>query len=181
METNPFLSLKINPDDISPLVSSITKLLSQFGVPYQLCNNEHVSLAYVLGDYKKEEIDFVVDEICEKGISVRVIGVDILEGLTTPFDYLALKISQDDEFEYAKGYIREHFKIKEDFGGKPFAPHISIIKFEKNLLTKEDMENLCRYIEVLNVDITCRCVVSAKELEIFSKDYKKLDSTKFKD
>lgn len=177
---NPFISLKINADDISPLISSITKLLDQFSVPYQLCNNEHISLAYVLGDHKKEDLIPIINEICEKGFSVRISGFEVLEGQTTPFDYLALKLTQNDEFEYAKGFIKEHVSIKENFGGKPFEPHISVVKFEKGILNKDDFESLCRYLEVLNIDVTCRCSVSAKEIELYSKEYAKLDSVSFK-
>jgi 2'-5' RNA ligase len=181
METNPFLSLKINPDDVSPIVRSVTRLLDDLHLPYEICRNEHISLAYVIGEHKKEEIQEVIKEISEKGISVRISGIEFLEGLTTPFDYIALKITQDEygEFEYAKGYIKEHFSIKEKFGDKPFAPHISIVKVEKNIISKEDSEYLCRYLETVATDITCKCVVSAKEIELFSKEYKKLLSVKF--
>jgi hypothetical protein len=181
MESNPYLSLKIDESDILPIVRSVAKILDQLDIVYKLSNRFHISLAYVIGDHKKEEFYDVLKEIAEAEIIVRPIGIELLEGQTTPYDYLSLKLNQPDDFEYAKGLIKENFKIKENFGGTTFSPHISLAildKTETAKLSKEDRDYLCRYIEILILDQAYRCKINSEEIELYSRDYKKLDSKK---
>lgn len=183
MESSPYLSLKVDESDLSPIIRALSSILDEFGLTYKLCNRFHISLAYVIGEHNKEDFEDILKEISEAEIVVKPIGVELLEGQTTPYDYLSLKISEPDDFEYAKGLIRENFKTKESFNGKPFSPHISLVMFDKSeimKLSKEDREYLCRYIEIQLIDQVYRCKINSEEVELYSSNYKKLNSKKIK-
>ena len=174
---NPYFSLKINEDDISVLISSITRTLRDLDVEYFLCENNHMSLAYVEGTYDEVSLVNALKEISLSGIRVRVSGIEILDGLKTEFDYLALKINSDNtNFELAHEFLTDRFDVAQEFGGNKFSPHVSIIKFNKSSMSKEDKENLCRFLETVNADITCRCEIVAESVELFNNEFKKLAS-----
>lgn len=95
----------------------------------------HVSIAYGDGDVEFEALDRVASEIAALPFSVQVEGFEFLEGESTPYDYLVVKLGSDDSFDAAVNAAKGKMKTKTFSGG--FRSHISLLKFPKGSLDKK--------------------------------------------
>ena len=138
-----YISVEIKADMIEKFRAGLRETLLAKGVA---CENSspsvHVSLAYVQGIATLEDVEALAERVASLGLEARAVGFEILEGQSTPYDYLAFTLDSRTGFDQARAIIEGEVATR-TFGGG-FKSHISLIKFPKGALAKADAEELLR-------------------------------------
>lgn len=102
----------------------------------------HVSIAYTQGEALLAQLKESLEKIACESFEVRVSGFEILEGKTTPYDYLTLTLDSTEAFKNALSAVQGCTKVRRFDGG--FKSHISLLRFPKGILTQDWAQNLIR-------------------------------------
>ena len=131
-----YISVEIEDAGLNLLRHGLRTLLGDAVKGCEVASNAaHVSIAYGDGDVDVEAIERVASEISALPFSVKVEGFEFLEGESTPFDYLVVKLESDGAFDAAVKAAKGSMKTKSFSGG--FRSHISLLKFPKGSLDKK--------------------------------------------
>lgn len=102
----------------------------------------HVSVAYTQGESEVGMIEEVARHIASRSFFIQGKRLGVLEGRTTPYDYLVLEIDGGDAFASAVDLIGERFSVRRFEEG--FKSHISLLRFPKGTLSIHGREGLAR-------------------------------------
>lgn len=164
----PYISVDINPSSVAGVCQKLARTLSEMGIEAEQSHGDdfHVSLAYVLGSCEKTVLAQIAKKIAEHKLEARVIGVEILEGQTTGYDYLALSFESENEFSVVSKEISQELTTKTFSGG--FRSHLTLFRFKKGLVKKDSVESVCSCISLEEQPTIC-----AKAISIFNSNYEK--------
>lgn len=133
MIRDAYISVEIKDGALQHLREGLKKSLEAIGIECEVASHDaHVSIAYGEGDVALSELEETAREITGKPFMVHVDGFEILHGLTTPYDYLVIKLRADGAFENAVRCASDHMTTKNFDGG--FHSHVSLLRFPKGEL-----------------------------------------------
>jgi hypothetical protein len=101
----------------------------------------HVSIAYAEGSAPLNELKGIASEIATRDFSLGVRGLEVLQGETTPYDYLVLSLDGGMAFQSAVSRVEKRLSTRQFTGG--FKTHVSLFKFTKGILKPEVARSLC--------------------------------------
>ena len=179
---NPYVSVELDPDDISKIIDSISKILDELDVPYKnLSRSSHISIGYVLGTTSKEDLENFCQELVEDSFKTKILGLTLIdsewakenEGIS---HFLSLEIEHSHDFQYATEYLDENFDIKEFEGG--FKGHISLLGVTIDL-SEEEKTLLSQVIELFRLDILPKITINGDSIAVFNDNREKEIEVKF--
>lgn len=97
----------------------------------------HISLGQIPGPVDEEELQNLLEDVLQYNVSFKVVGVEVFEGTTQPYDYLSLKIHPSTDFIAAYNDLKQSVSIKQMPGG--FKSHVSLLKVPKGNLKKGEL------------------------------------------
>lgn len=166
----PFISVDINPQTVEGLCEKIAAVLAQNGICAERSGTElHVSLAYVLGNCEKSVLADVAKKIAEHKLEARVVGVEVLEGQTTGYDYVALSFEADNEFAAVSQEISEELVTRKFHGG--FRSHLTLFRLKKGEAKKDSLQSICQDSSLTHA--LKQTKVCAKGVSVFNSSYEK--------
>jgi hypothetical protein len=159
------LLIDIERGGVGEIALSIARALAEIGVEARpVACDPHVSIGYTLGQFTLEHLRDVAREIAEKPFALRVAGVEVLCGIASSCDYVALKIAENQEIDYAVGLISENGPTRSFAGG--FRAHLSILTIEKGALP--DMDDVARFLELKALGLLPDIMLNITGISIFS-------------
>lgn len=163
----PFISVDINPQSVEGLCTKLASTFAEFGISAERSSSElHVSLAYVIGSCDQSVLAQIAKKIAESKLQARVMGVEILEGQTTGYDYIALSFESDNQFAAASAEISERISTRSFEGG--FRSHLTLFRIKKGAVKKETVHSACSKISLADSPTIC-----AKAVSVFNASYEK--------
>lgn len=164
----PYISLDIKPESVANVCAKLAQSLRELGIEAEQSEQHdfHVSLAYVLGTCEKNVLSQIAKKIAQHRLEARVIGVELFEGQSTGYDYLALSFETENEFEVVSKEISEELSTK-TFGGG-FRSHMTLFKFKKGVVKSESVQSVCQCLSLEE-----KPVISAQAISIFNSNYEK--------
>jgi 2'-5' RNA ligase len=153
---NACISIELDIERLRPLQMTLSEVLENRGIASESVPSEaHLSLAYGCGDAGMERVFRAVRKIAalvaqqKTNFPARIVGFDILEGQSTPFDYLVLALEGGENFRHAVK-AAERVMVCRDFEGG-FKSHVSLLRLSKSVLSnKRTKERLAKVIHELN-------------------------------
>lgn len=180
--SNPYISVELETSGLEDLIKSIQKDLDLLDIKYteKLTRKPHISIAYVLGVHKEDEIKQVCTEITEDKFHTKITGFDVIdteyykkEGIQ---HLLTLALEHSHDFNYATELVSESFKVKEFDGG--FKAHISLIGI-KTTLSEEAKELLSRTLEVFQNELVPKVKINGDRISVFNDKREEKINIKF--
>lgn len=164
----PYISVDINPNSVQAVFEKLSQSLDQLGISAERSHlNLHVSLAYVLGSCEKNVLAEIAKKVAEQKLEATVCGVEILEGQTTGYDYIALSFESNNDFVNCSKELSFELSTREFSGG--FRAHLTLFRLKKGAIAKERAHTLCQ-----SLSQKCdRSKVSAQAVSIFNSSYEK--------
>ncbi len=147
--TNAYLSVDVPEQSLKHLQQTLKSALQAWGL--ETTPNEghsesrHISLAYVLGSYELGEIEEIVRRLSRKNLNAEIIGIEILEGLTTPYDYVTLTLAPSENLEWAANAIECELEVKHF--EQSFNWHLSLMRIPKGSIKRELRGVLADYLQ----------------------------------
>lgn len=164
--TQPFISVDINPQSVEGLCEKLAAVLALNGINVERSGDDlHVSLAYVMGNCEKSVLAQVAKKIAEHKLEARVVGVEVLEGQTTGYDYVALSFEAGNQFAAVSQEISEELTTRSFQGG--FRSHLTLFRMKKGEAKKESVHSICRDLNLAQTK------VCAKAVSVFNSSYEK--------
>lgn len=140
---NPYIAVEMKDQGIGCLRNGLREALRSLSVGAEDSSNSvHLSVAYGQGEADLDRLETVAQLIATRPFEVKVGGFEILEGITTPYDYLALTVESQGCFEDAVKAVEGRIETRRFGGG--FKCHISLIRFEKGRLSSEVAHEIVR-------------------------------------
>ncbi len=168
--TQPFISVDINPQTVEGLCKKLAAVLALNGICVERSGTDlHVSLAYVLGNCEKSVLADVAKKIAEQKLEARVAGVEILEGQTTGYDYVALSFEAGNEFAAVSQEISQELSTRKFQGG--FRSHLTLFRIKKGEAKKESLHSICQDLSLTHA--LKQTKVCAKAVSVFNSSYEK--------
>jgi len=135
------ISVGLRDEVFESLRESLWRILEHQGLGCERVGAvTHVSVAYTQGESEVGTIEEVATRIASRSFFIQGKGLGILEGRTTPYDYLVLEVDGGDAFASAIDLIGERFSIRRFEEG--FKSHISLLRFPKGALSARGREGL---------------------------------------
>ena len=129
-----YISVEISDGGLESLREGLRALFEDCDVDCEIASSAaHVSIAYGEGEVEMDALERVASEIAALPFSAHVVGFDILEGQSTPFDYLVVSL-EGSSFEQAQSVASGCMKTREFNGG--FHSHVSLLKFPRGSVSK---------------------------------------------
>jgi hypothetical protein len=139
---NPYFSIELKPGALENVCAGFKHALTECGVACEKAATQlHVSIAYTEGIAFLTEIEGIAKQIAHCDFCLNVRGVEVLEGKTTPFDYLVLSLDMGRAFRRAVECVEGKFSVKHFEDG--MKTHISLLKIAKGCLSVEGARQLC--------------------------------------
>ncbi len=169
---NAYISVEIKNGAMTRFRNGLRESLSSEG---QICEDAsesiHVSIAYGLGSVGFETVEQTVSEIADSGFQTRATGFEILQGTSTPYDYLVLSLEAQGDFQQAVEIVSGRMPTKTFAEG--FKSHVSLLRFPKGSLGSDRAQALVRELNAshgamfalgrcLCVEGECVCVFTAE-------------------
>jgi hypothetical protein len=130
---NPYISIALKGERLSGFSCGLQDALKSQGVECESASaSAHVSIAYTEGSASYQAIQDIASEIACEGFAVRASKFEILEGQSSPYDYLVLSIDADGAFRQAVEIVEGRLATRRFEGG--FKSHVSLLKFRKGTL-----------------------------------------------
>lgn len=168
--TQPFISVDINPQAVEGLCEKLAAFLAAHGISVERSQNDfHVSLAYVVGNCEKSLLTQLAKKIAEQKLEAKVVGVEILEGQTTGYDYVALSFASENEFAAASKEISEELATRSFQGG--FRSHLTLFRMKKGEIKKESVHSICKNAQLAAA--LGETKICAKAVSVFNSSYEK--------
>ncbi len=140
--SNPYISIEVKAESLGKFCKSLADSIECEGVRCEQSAGLHVSIAYARGSASVRDVEEVACEIANEGFTCRARQFEILEGHTTPYDYLVLSLETRGDFETAVGIVEQSLETQKFQGG--FKSHVSLLKFEKGTAQSEWAQELVR-------------------------------------
>lgn len=128
---DPYISVAIRDAGLSRLRGLLSEALNECGIWCENASSDlHVSIAYADGETSIQEIGELANQIANDGFNVHAHRFEVLQGRTTPFDYLVLTIDDSrGDFACALGKIEKQLGTLKFSDG--FKCHVSLLRFAK--------------------------------------------------
>jgi hypothetical protein len=108
-----YISLELETQPLEPIRQRLQASLRAAGISHEEPERgAHVSISYTLGAGYHDTLERIIDNIATNRIELRVRAVEVLQGLTTPFDYVTLTLEESDEFRRAKSEVESKFPTR---------------------------------------------------------------------
>jgi hypothetical protein len=172
-QNKAYICVDINTDGVFAISRQIKPTLKLLGIPFVEQLNTHVSVAYCEGAMSLSDIEVYCEEICQIPMSLKVSGLELLRGLTTPYDYIVANVV-GEELDYAHGLISSENATKLFSGG--FKKHITLFQIDKETVSKEDAETLSA---VLESGINTSVILGAASVSVFDSERKLIFKQEF--
>ena len=164
----PYISIEVNPQSVELVCAKLAQTLTTLGISVERnTQNFHVSLAYVLGNCDKSVLAQIAQKIAANKLEAKISGVEILEGQTTGYDYVALSFESNNQFASCSEEISKELSTREFDGG--FRTHLTLFRMKKGALNKTSLESVC---ECLSKNCEQQ-IVSAEAVSVFNSSYEK--------
>jgi 2'-5' RNA ligase len=164
---NAYISIDLDRSALQPIFENLQRTLAELRIPAEIsASSSHVSLAYVQGTCEKCHIENIARDLASEKLSAQVVGVEVFEGMTTDFDYVALTLARDNDFEQASEVLSGHFDVKQFAGG--FRTHVTLFQIRKGVLSADESAWLNSYLRG-SVHSDCQnTTVSARSISVFN-------------
>lgn len=127
---NAYIAVELQDQSLAGFRQTLQSSLSEAGLSTETPERgAHVSLSYILGETTEEHLNALVRRISSQRIELKVKGVEVLSGETTPFDYVVLALEENDAFRHAREQIESELITKEFAGG--FHTHVTLLRLPK--------------------------------------------------
>jgi 2'-5' RNA ligase len=167
-----YISVEIRDTALQALREGLKRSLQDIGIGCEVASHDaHVSIAYGDGDVALSELEETAREITCRPFTVNVVGFEILHGLTTPFDYLVIKLSSDGAFQDAVNSAADHMETKNFHGG--FHSHVSLLRFPKGSLDNDAARRLIREMNAAQsgaMALGCRPCLRGDSVSVFDPE-----------
>ncbi|MES2964833.1 MAG: hypothetical protein V4760_13160 [Bdellovibrionota bacterium] len=167
-----YISVEIRDTALQALREGLKRSLEDIGIGCEVASHDaHVSIAYGEGDVALSELEETAREITCRPFTVSVVGFEILNGLTTPYDYLVIKLSSDGDFTEAVQCAADHINTRTFNGG--FHSHVSLLRFPKGALDSEHAQELIREMNAAQsgaMALGCRPCLRGDSVSVFDPD-----------
>lgn len=167
-----YISVEIRDTALQALREGLKKSLEDIGVGCEVASHDaHVSIAYGEGDVALSELEETAREITCRPFTVTVVGFEILNGLTTPYDYLVIKLASEGDFQDAVRCASDHMATKSFRGG--FHSHVSLLRFPKGALDCEHAQDLIREMNAAQsgaMALGCRPCLRGDSVSVFDPE-----------
>lgn len=175
--TNPYISVEINEKNLAPIYEAIAQELEHLEVPYEKTSRVHMSIAYIIGEHEEEKIYKIIKKLTNASFKLQAVGFNVVYSEYFNADLIILTLQKGDDFEYSiQELSKENLEIKQDFNGNHFEAHITLFKVPKGFLTENDKELLCRWLELVSMDIAPKVKLYGETISVFNCDRKLINS-----
>jgi hypothetical protein len=139
---NAYISVSLNDEIIGGFQRALSESLALEGIE---CENSsahaHVSIAYTEGECQMDLAERLAKKIASCSFEVNAGLFEVLEGQTTPYDYLVLSLDgASSALQNACSVVEGALRTRQFQGG--FKSHVSLLKFKKGSITLERLEEL---------------------------------------
>ena len=136
-----------------------------------------MSVAYVLGHHEEDKIIDLLNDLIEAPFLLKATGFSIVNSEYFKADLLTLTLLKGDEFEYSiERMEEENLEIKKIFNGNQFEAHLTLFKIPEGLLEEEDKDLLCRWLELVTMDITPDVTLVGETMSVFNDKRELIES-----
>lgn len=174
--TDGCLLIDVSAEKISQLAGAIKSVFTELGIECRpIAQSHHISVGYIVGNFSIEHLKDVAKEIAEKPFHLTFSGIEILRGVTTNQDFIALKVAENSDLDYAVGLLAENAPIRTFKEG--FKTHLSLLTIEKDSISEADL--VARYVELKVLGLISDIKLAVDRISIFSNDRKKIAQIPF--
>jgi hypothetical protein len=158
---NAYLAVELQAKPVEPVRRVFLEHLSNKGIEVEIPKTGvHVSLCYSVGACREEKLDQLAKNLASEKIEMRATGVELMKGLSTPYDYVTLRLEESESFVRAKTCAERELRARWFPGG--FKVHVSLLQVPKGTLDDVDFEYLNNYLAELAKDF-CGCTTLCGE------------------
>ena len=162
------LLIEVDSGSINDFSRIVKRKLSDMGVETTASGlNHHISIGYLVGEIETETLKVAAAEIAKKKLCLRITGIEVLPGITTSRDYVALRISGNEELENSVNLISKISGCRQFEDG--FKTHLSILSFEKGMLNENELGALARVLELQVLGLLPELGIEIQSVSIFSQ------------
>lgn len=166
---NAYFAVECRAKPIEPIRRCFLEHLNKSGfhaeAPAQAL---HVSLCYCQGRLSEEKIEALARELANEKIELKVSGVELLRGLSTPCDYIALTLEESESFHRAKAMAETELPLKKFQGG--FKVHVSLLQVPKGALDDIDFTYLNAQLAELARPFCLQTLICGEALSVFDEN-----------
>ncbi len=127
---NPYIAVELQERSLAPVRRSLLARLAESGLNAEEPEGgAHISLGYGLGERTEEDLLLLARRLARLRLELKVKGIEVLRGLSTPFDYIVLALEENEAFRRARGQVESALTTKEMPGG--FRAHVSLLRVPK--------------------------------------------------
>lgn len=138
-----YISIEIKDQNLGNFRSGLQSALRDQGLSCEApAADLHVSIAYGQGEIGMDRLSETVREIARRGFMVRAKGFEILEGRSTPYDYLVIALESSGAIQDAVSTASGRMATKRFAGG--FKSHVSLLRFAKGSICRTALADLIR-------------------------------------
>lgn len=177
MITDPYVSVEISEKNLEPIYDAIAKELESLEVPFEKTTRVHLSVAYIIGEHEESKICGVIKKLTSTAFKLNAVGFNVVSSDYFNADLITMTLEKSDDFEYSLHELsKENLEIKENFNGNKFEAHITLFKLPRGFLSPQDMDLLCRWLELASIDITPNVKIHGETISVFNCDRKLINS-----
>lgn len=166
MIENAYISLELEAPVLAPIRERIKEKMAQWQVEVPL-RDAHISLGYTIGCEREERLAALLRIIARRQIEFRISGVEVLEGLTTPYDYIVLTLEEPDEFCQARQHVEANCKVKRFAGG--FKLHVTLLQVAKGSVPFNSREPVRRSLEEATKPLCQEAKIRGQSVAVFDQ------------
>ncbi|MCM2281081.1 MAG: hypothetical protein NDI61_04460 [Bdellovibrionaceae bacterium] len=134
---DPYIAVEFTDTALHSIRESLQRALASCGVATEKPERDaHISLGYGLGCETENRIKDLAQRVAASHIELRVVGVEVLAGLTTPYDYVVLVLEENDVFRRVREQIESELVTKSMPGG--LHVHTTLLRVPKNSNAESD-------------------------------------------
>jgi hypothetical protein len=157
---NAYLAIQLQAKPVEPIRKVFLDHLLSKDIKVEVpSSGVHVSLCYSVGCQRQDKLERLAKALASEKIEMRVTGVELLEGMSTPYDYVTLTL-ESDSFSRAKSKAEGELCSKTFAGG--FKVHVSLLQVPKGTLDDVDFSYLNSYLADLAQEF-CGCTTLCGE------------------
>ncbi len=151
---NAYLAIELQAKPVEPIRKVFLDHLLSKDIDVEVpTSGVHVSLCYSVGCQRQDKLEKLARTLALEKIEMRVTGVELLKGMSTPYDYVTLTLDSD-------AFVRAKSKAEGALGSKSFPGglkvHVSLLQVPKGALDDVDFAYLNSYLAELAEDL-CAC------------------------
>lgn len=127
---DPYIAVEVPDQCLESLREKARQVLQSYGLSAELPERSaHVSLGYATGCETESRLTDLALRLAQSRMELRAKGMEILPGLTTPYDYVVLLLEEDEAFRRAREQIDAELPTRQMPGG--FRAHVTLLRIPK--------------------------------------------------